>query len=80
MITWNSVTASKAQDRLVEMVDKVIGEQNAGYEIDGAVAAVLVSADEQESLTAIVEVVSDPEWVRRCVEGLKDSRRAAFSA
>ncbi|MBM4569223.1 type II toxin-antitoxin system prevent-host-death family antitoxin [Rhodococcus hoagii] len=74
MITWNSVTAGEAQDRLVEMVDEVVGEPNAGYEItvEGAVAAVLVSADEYESLRTIVEVVSDPESMRRYVEGLKE--------
>ncbi|WP_420879134.1 type II toxin-antitoxin system Phd/YefM family antitoxin [Rhodococcus sp. (in: high G+C Gram-positive bacteria)] len=74
MITWNSVTAEEAQDRLVEMVDEVVGEPNAGYEItlDGAVAAVLVSADEYESLTTIAEVVSDPESMRRYVEALKE--------
>lgn len=74
MITWNSVAAGEAQDRLVKMVDEVVGEPNAGYEItvNGAVAAVLVSADEYESLRTIVEVVSDPESMRRYVEGLKE--------
>jgi antitoxin YefM len=72
MITWKRITASEAQDRLVEMVDEVVGEPTAGYEItvDGAAVAVLVSADEYESLTTIVEVVSDPESMRRYVEAL----------
>ncbi|GBF17617.1 antitoxin Phd_YefM, type II toxin-antitoxin system [Rhodococcus sp. Br-6] len=72
MITWKSVTASEAQDRLVEMVDEVVGESNVGYEItvDDEVAAVLVGADEYEWLKAIVEVASDPESMRRYVEAL----------
>lgn len=84
MSAWKRVTAREAQDRLAEIIDEVVGDEpNDGYEItvEGAVVAVLISADEYEKLTSTAEILSDPEVMRRHVDGLGEVEKGdVFSA